>query len=239
VAVESATALSGLERRAADPSRREVAVHFPFGRTKELEAQVDQFLDVVTKGTLCMREAVASYLGGDDQDFRSRLGMLRDYEHLADDLRKSTETTLNRYSLIPESSADVMRLIDNLDDVVDCAKHIVLEFDVQRPDVEARYLDLVAMLTEKSVHAVEHAVDAARCFLRNESRLRECIAKVEFYEKEADQTGLRLKRMIYESDMDLARKNHLRYFADALESLSDLAEGVVDHLLIASIRRSA
>jgi predicted phosphate transport protein (TIGR00153 family) len=214
-------------------------VLFPFGRTRELEAQVDQFLDVVTKGTLCMREAIASYLSGDDQDFRSRLAMLRDYEHLADDLRRSTQTTLNRYSLIPELSADVMRLLDNLDDVIDRAKQIVLEFDVQSPDVEVGYLDQFARLTSKSVHAVEHAVDAARCFFRNESRLRECIAKVEFYEKEADQAGLRLKKMIYESDMDLARKHHLRYFADALESLSDLAEGVVDHLLIASIRRSA
>ena len=63
--------------------------------------------------------------------------------------------------------------------------------------------------------------------------------KVEFYEKEADHAGLRLKKMIYESDMDLSRKHHLRYFADALESLSDIAEEVSDHLLIASIKRSA
>ena len=212
---------------------------FPFGRTRELEAQVDQFLDVIIQGTLCMREAVASYLGGDHQDFESRLGALRDYEHLADDLRRSTETTLYRYSLIPESSADVMRLLDNLDDVIDRAKQIVQEFDVQSPDVEGRYLEQFAALTGKSVHAVEHAVDAARCFFHDESRLRDCIAKVEFYEKEADQAGLRLRKMIYESDMDLAKKHHLRFFADALESLSDIAEGVVDHLLIASVKRSA
>ena len=112
---------------------------FPFGKTKALEAQVDQFLDTITKGTLCMREAIASYLSGDDEDFKNRLEALRDYEHLADDLRKSTETTLYTYSLIPESSADVMTLLDNLDDVIDCAKHIVEEFDVQTPDVEVGF----------------------------------------------------------------------------------------------------
>jgi len=214
-------------------------VVFPFGRTKALETQVDQFLDTITKGTLCMREAIASYLSGDDEDFKNRLEALRDYEHLADDLRKSTETTLCTYSLIPESSADVMALLDNLDDVIDCAKHIVEEFDVQTPDVEVGFLDQFAALTSKSVHAVEHVVDAARCFFRDESRLRDCVAKVEFYEKEADHAGLRLKKMIYESDMDLSRKHHLRYFADVLESLSDIAEEVSDHLLIASIKRSA
>jgi len=214
-------------------------VLFPFGKTKALEAQVDQFLDTITKGTLCMREAIASYLSGDDEDFKSRLEALRDYEHLADDLRKSTETALYTYSLIPESSADVMTLLDNLDDVIDCAKHIVEEFDVQTPDVEVGFLDQFAALTSKSVHAVEHAVDAARCFFRDESRLRDCVTKVEFYEKEADHAGLRLKKMIYESDMELSRKHHLRYFADALESLSDIAEEVSDRLLIASIKRSA
>jgi predicted phosphate transport protein (TIGR00153 family) len=214
-------------------------VLFPFSRTKALETQVDQFLDTITKGTLCMREAIASYLSGDDEDFKSRLEALRDYEHLADDLRKSTETALYTYSLIPESSADVMALLDNLDDVIDCAKHIVEEFDVQTPDVEVGFLDQFAALTSKSVHAVEHVVDAARCFFRDESRLRDCVTKVEFYEKEADHAGLRLKKMIYESDMELSRKHHLRYFADALESLSDIAEAVSDHLLIASIKRSA
>jgi uncharacterized protein len=214
-------------------------VVFPFGKTKALEAQVDQFLDVITKGTLTMREAITSYLSGDDEDFKSRLEVLRDYEHLADDLRKSTETALYTYSLIPESRADVMELLDNLDNVIDRAKHIVQEFLVQSPDVEIGFLDQFVSLTSKSVHAVEHVVDAARCYFRDESRLRDCITKVEFYEKEADRAGLRLRKTIYESDLDLSRKHHLRYFADSLESLSDIAEEVSDRLLIASIKRSA
>jgi predicted phosphate transport protein (TIGR00153 family) len=214
-------------------------VVFPFGKTKALEAQVDQFLDIITKGTLTMREAITSYLSGDDEDFKSRLEVLRDYEHLADDLRKTTETALYTYSLIPESRVDVMELLDNLDNVIDRAKHIVQEFLVQSPDVEIGFLDQFVSLTSKSVHAVEHAVDAARCYFRDESRLRDCITKVEFYEKEADHAGLRLRKTIYESDIDLSRKHHLRYFADSLESLSDIAEEVSDRLLIASIKRSA
>ena len=212
---------------------------FSFGRTKALESQVDQFLDTIIKGTLCMREAIVSYLSADDEDFASRLEMVRSHEHECDDLRKSTETLLYTHSLIPESRADVMRLLEDLDDVIDRAKKIVQDFDVQKPDVEVGYLDQFRELTSKSVHAVEYAVEAARGFFRDQSRLRDCIAKVEFYESEADRAGVRLKKAIYDSDMDLARKHHLRYFADSLESLSDLAEGVCDRLLIASIKRSA
>jgi hypothetical protein len=68
--------------------------------------------------------------------------------------------------------------------------------------------------------------------------MRDCINKVDFYESEADRAGLRLKKQIFQSDMDLARKHHLRYFADALESLSDIAEEVSERLSIASIKRS-
>ena len=66
----------------------------PFGKTKMLESQVDQFLDLITKGTFCMRQAIRSYLSGDDEDFKNRLEMIGDYERRADDLRKSTETML-------------------------------------------------------------------------------------------------------------------------------------------------
>jgi len=209
-----------------------------FGKTRLLESQVDEFLDLITKGTLCMREAIRSYLSGDDEDFQSRLTMIGDYERKADELRRSTESMLYTYSLIPESRADVLGLLENLDNVIDRAKQIVQEFDVQQPDVEIGYLDLYVQVTSKSVKAVEQVVDAARAFFRNESRLRDCINKVDFFETEADRAGLRLKKQIFQSDLDLARKQHLRYFADALESLSDIAQEVSEQLAIASIKRA-
>ena len=213
-------------------------MEIPFGKTRLLESQVDQFLDLITKGTLCMREAIRSYLSGDDEDFGTRLATVRDYERKDDELRRSAESTLYTSSLIPESSADILGLLENLDNLIDRAKQILQEFDVQEPDIEVGYLDLYVEVTDKSVKAVEQVVDAVRAFFRNESRMRDCTNKVDFYETEADRAGLRLKKQIYQSDMDLARKHHLRYFADALESLSDIAQEVSEQLAIASIKRA-
>lgn len=210
----------------------------PFGKTRRLEWQVDQFLDLITRGTFCMREAIGSYLGGDDEDFRSRLEMVSDYERRADELRRSTEAMLYTYSLLPESRGDILGLLENLDSVIDRAKQIVQEFDVQQPDIEVGLLDLYVEVTRQSVKAVDQVVEATRAFFMNEGRLRDCINKVGFYEKEADRAGLRLKRQIFQSDLELARKHHLRYFADAVESLSDIAEEVSERLTIANIKRS-
>ena len=211
---------------------------FSFGKTRLLQSQVDQFLDLIIKGTLSMREGIRSYLEGDDGDFQSRMETVHEYERKADQLRRNTEAMLYTHSLIPDSRADVLRLMENLDDVIDCANHILQEFDVQQPDVEIGYFDLFVHVVDKNVKAVEQVVEATRAFFSSESRLRDCINKVDFYEGEADRAGLRLKKQIYQSDMELARKHHLRYFADALESLSDIAQKVSEQLAIASVKRS-
>jgi uncharacterized protein len=208
-----------------------------FQQAKAVETQIDQFLDLIVKGTLCMRQAVASYLGSDDEDFEMRVEMLSDYEHQADDLRKQAEQVIYMHSLIPESRGDVLGLLEELDNVIDRAKEIVQEFAVQRPDIEVGYLDQYVDLTTQSVRAVENVVEATRAFFRSESRMRDCINKVEYYESEADRCGLRLKKTLYASDLDLARKHHLRVFADYVESLSDMAQAVAERLTIAAIKR--
>ena len=47
-----------------------------------------------------------------------------------------------------------------------------------------------------------------------------------------------LKRNIFASDLDLAHKIHLRYFALNVELVSDRAEEVADRLAIYAIKRN-
>jgi hypothetical protein len=85
---------------------------------------------------------------------------------------------------------------------------------------------------------VENVVAASRCYFREVHRVRDFINKVDYYESEADHAGLKLKRMIFDSDMELAHKLHLRYYAEKLETLSDIAEAVGERLAIAAIKRT-
>lgn len=210
----------------------------PFGRTKELETQVDTFLDVIVKGVLVLNEGIKSYLGKNQEDFESRIKMVSDYEHHADDLRRHAETTLYTYSLIPESRGDVLGLLENMDNVIDCAKEVLQQFEVQKPEIPPDYSPQFMELTAKSILAVEHVVNAARCFFREPILVKDHINKINFYESEADRAGLALKKRIFRSDLTLAHKQHLRYFAEQIESLSDIAENVGERLAIAAIKRS-
>ncbi|MFH1811122.1 MAG: DUF47 family protein [Pseudomonadota bacterium] len=210
----------------------------PFTRTRELESQIDEFLDIVIKGVLAQKQAITCYLKCDLEEFATHVSVVSKLENQADDIRKRTETTLYAQALIPESRGDVLALLENTDNVIDTAKKVLQRFEVERPVIPAEYHDTILMLVDSCAHAVDNLVGAARAFFRDTGAVRDYINKVDYYEKEADRAGLKLKRQIFGSNIELYSKMHLRFFVDQIESLSDIAENVAERLAIASIKRS-
>ena len=59
-----------------------------------------------------------------------------------------------------------------------------------------------------------------------------------FYEKESDIKFSSLARRIFDSDLPLDQKMHLRYFVEKIDSICDLAEDIADEIQIYAIKRS-
>jgi predicted phosphate transport protein (TIGR00153 family) len=210
----------------------------PFGRTKALERKVDSFLDTVATGMLTLREGIEAYLREDEEGFQRQLVRIAELERRADELSREIETDLYTYSLIPEQRGDVLSVIEHIDDLLDLAKAVMQMFEVEIPNIPNEYRDGYREVLGHSVHAAHHALCAARSYFRQPGRVNEDLTKVDFYESEADQAARRLKRTFFRSDLGLARKVHLRYFAEKLESLSDIADDAGALLAIATIKRS-
>ena len=82
------------------------------GRTRKLEAQVDQFLDKVNQCGKAFSAAFQIYLEkGVVEDFDRYLGEVQTIEHEADDLRRNIELELYRRTLIPDLRGDVLQLL--------------------------------------------------------------------------------------------------------------------------------
>jgi uncharacterized protein Yka (UPF0111/DUF47 family) len=58
-----------------------------------------------------------------------------------------------------------------------------------------------------------------------------------FYETQADKLSTKLQRAIFESELSLERKMHLRYFVERIDDLANSAEDVADTLAIYAIKR--
>ena len=90
-----------------------------FGRAKKIEVQIDQFLDMVTEAGLIYSKALKVYFEqGSEKDFDEYLQRSLKLEQNADRLRRNIETQLYERTLIPELRADVLGLLEHVDDII-------------------------------------------------------------------------------------------------------------------------
>lgn len=210
---------------------------FYLKQSKVLETQIDDFLDTVSRASIVFKSGIQEYLQGEIANFESLIENISKLENRADDLRRSIETQLYTYSLLPQLRGDVLGLLENIDEIVNAEKKTLNQFSVEMPEIPEEYDKDFLALTDVCMNSVDTLVMAGRAFFMDFNMVKNHLHKVFFYEKEADKISDRLKRRIFRSQLDLSRKNHLRYFTLHIETISDLAEDVADRLSISTIKR--
>lgn len=208
-----------------------------FRKTKELEDQIDQYLDVVVRGALVFQQGVKYYLEKRNDEFEERLSEVSSMEKKGDSLRRDIESKLYTHTLIPESRGDVLGLLESTDEVLNLTEETLLQFSVEIPDILPELHHLYLDLAQASVSAVDCMVKAIRSYFRDLASVRDYISKVSFHESESDKIAEKIKRIVFRKDLQLSRKIHMRYFAYHIEQIADEAEDVCDRLAIATIKR--
>jgi len=208
-----------------------------FGKTKELVVKIDSFIDLTSQSVLHFRQALHFFLDDRFEDFEERLNVIREVENKADDLRKDVEAQLYRQTLIPESRGDVLGILESMDSIIDRVKYTVFEFSIEKPDIPDKQKKRFLELIEPVVKSVESLVFASRAFFYDINAVKDHLHLVKFYEKEADIISEKMKREVFNSDLDLTRKIQLRYFTHHIDTVADKAEEVSDRLSIATIKR--
>ena len=213
-----------------------------FAKNKSLEAEIDEFLDTVSQGGMLFEETLDHYIAhGADSIFADRQAQIGEVESNGDRLVKGIVRSLYSEKLIPESRADVLSLLQDMDHLLDLYEQACFTVDVERPfigdvvdELKTAFIELVRIV----VQAVETLVLAARAFFRDIHAVRDHLHKVNFYEGEADKVAIYLKREIFRSDFPLDRKMHLRHFVDLVDNIADEAEDAADWLAIYTIKRT-
>ena len=210
-----------------------------FGKTKQLELKMDQFLDKISEGGIIFKQGIKCYLNNECSEFDRYLDTIRRLEHEADELRKNIEISLYTQTLIPESRGDVLSLLESCDDAIDRATDTLVEFGVENPFIPEEFHDGFRSLAKSAVKAQEEMVLAMRAFMRDPMGVRNYLHKVNHWEEESDLIAYNLKHAIFQnSELSLSQKIHLRYFTLHVDLLADKAQDVADRLAIYTIKRS-
>ncbi len=200
--------------------------------TKNLIIKIDEFFDNIDLGILIFREGIYSYLKKDTEGFDRHLCKIDSLESIADKLQREIENDMITHSILPQHRAEVTRLIDEMDEILDGVKKTLHEFEIEIPEIPESLHPGFDNLIQSSSSAAEELVPAARAYFKAPHTVRERLLKVYYFESETDKNSNSIKRKIFHEliDMDLAHKAHLRYIIHHIERISDLAQGAADLL---------
>jgi predicted phosphate transport protein (TIGR00153 family) len=212
---------------------------FPNNKTKQLEADIEGYLDRVSTSGMIFKEGVKAYIHGNKDKFDKNFAEITSLESEADTVRRDIKHKLYTYMLIPESRGDVLGLLENLDDIVDTCEKVLEQFSIETPNIRDFLASDFIELAELSSSAVDEVVKGARAFFREITMVSNYVNKVHFYEHEADDVEEHLKRKAFNSPeiKKFSEKVHMRYFAEKIATVSDVSEAVAERLAVYAIKR--
>ncbi len=117
---------------------------------------------------------------------------------------------------------------------------MVEQLSIEKPLVYDFLKDDFIRLSEAAVKTVKELVTACRAFFRDPVKVKDSVAKIHFWEHEADKIEERIKRKAFDSEEipDLCHKVHIRYFAERISLFADEAEDVAERLEVYAIKRA-
>lgn len=206
---------------------------------QELQNDINKYLEVVSNSNMVFKRDSKNYVKGNTEAFEDALDEINKLENSADEFQKNIKYKLYKYMLIPEARGDVLSLLENIDNIVDHIKKLLVQFSIERPTIPEVIKDDLFRLIDMVSNSVDELVKCLRAYFTNISRVNEYANKVHFYEHEADKLEESLKRIIFnDSSIEVfSKKTHLRYFIEKISEISDRAETISERTSVAAIKR--
>lgn len=209
-----------------------------FARTKDLEHSIDKLHDKIIEMTIEFREAVDIYLKEKRSDnYRKTSKKIKVIEHESDILRRDIESSLYEQNLIPDLRGNILQLVENLDKVINLFDEVAHKFYIEQPDIPEIYHEQLRTLVRQVSDCAENMAISSRAFFRDLVTLRDYAQKVFLLEHQSDKTSAKLRKSLFDSNLELAHKNQINEFIEEVADIADLAEDCIDALLIFAIKR--
>lgn len=209
-----------------------------FARTRALEHTIDNLHDKIIEMTMVFKEAIDIYLQEKrSENYRKISKKIKTIEHDADILRRDIESCLYEQNLIPDLRGNILQLVENLDKVINLFDDVAHKFYIEQPSIPEIYHEQLKILVSQVSECAENMAISSRAFFRDLTTLRDYSKKVYLLEHQSDKTSAKLRRAVFDSDLDLANKIQINSFVEEVADIADLAEDCIDALLIFAIKR--
>ena len=210
-----------------------------FGKIAKMEGEVKSYLYHVQRSALIYDEAIREYMKDDMARFDVRLDEIGTLSIEADRLRRTVRDKLYQHMLIPEVRGDVWEILESLDRLIDVTKKSLENYSFEKPRIPEFIKSDFMNLSEYTTKTVEELVNAVSAYFTNINIVTDFSNKVMFFENEVDKVEDTIKKIVFATDKidTLAERIQLRYFAEKMALISDVAESVCEKLSVFVIKR--
>ncbi len=204
------------------------------GLNEELTVGTDRIEMAIEQGD---QEDKWGRFGGEEK-LINRQKQISRYERDADNLVRSIRHNLHTYMLIPDSTPDVLEMIDDLDNLVDISKRTLFQLYLEKPDILLMLEEDFWKMACANVGAVDELVRAVRVFFSDSRKLDYYVQQVYYYEKEVDRLEEEMKYQVFQGlgIRSLSKKIQARNIIEDIALLSDQAEDIAKNLLIYKLK---
>lgn len=211
----------------------------PFTTTRLVQAQIQEFLDAVSMAVLAYQEGMIAYLKeGWAATAEDKLQQIAAYESRGDSLRSNIGLTLYSEMLLPDTSADILGLLADLDHLLDRMNGHFTLLGIEKPDIPVDGNETIIDFVRHACSAMENTVAAARIYFRDPKGVHDLIHKTRYHKQEVEKLAIRLLKSIFASESPLERKCHLRDHLLQIDRLAEQADETGDALAIYAVKRS-
>lgn len=209
-----------------------------FRRTYDLEKKITSFLLNIIQAGILYGQAMNSYtLSGVEGDFKSLLQKVSDLEAQNDAFRREIESNLYEYMILPDMRSDILRLLEMCDKVINKYESNLLVVSVEKPELLTGMRDSLLKMIQADLECAGSLISGVRMFFAGDD-IKEFTQRTYEMEHLVDSQSLRLKALVFQSDIELARKIQLKEFIYNIEKISDIAEDTADILNIMAVKHS-
>lgn len=213
-----------------------------FSKEKEIHKLIVKHLNSVSECHNVFCECIDQFF---IHGFNDQVLLLKDrveeLESEADRDRHDIIKALLKGALLPESRREILKIIELVDEIANNTEEIIKQICLQNivflESIKNDILEINAK-TKEQFDLLSKTIEALFTSYKEVQAKYEQINNIELMESDIDDLENKAIKTLYSSDIELARKNQLKYFISKISDTSDIIEDISDIIeIILALRK--
>lgn len=203
---------------------------------KSLFEDLRMHTNKVKECTWMFRKAVECYMQKECEEFDQLVKQVSELESEADAIKRNIRGHLPRGFIMPVDNFQFLMYLGEQDKVLDAAEDALNSFSFRMTNIPEGIEEDLVNLVDKAIEAIEllgPMVETANTYFRNNDEkdrknVKELIRQIRQKEHEADQIEKKIKKTIYNLNIEPLSVCHLTHVLDQIGQIADHAENAGD-----------